>query len=354
MGNFTIIQIKPEEIDKYKDAIVNLWKKNLSNASFKRFNWLYKNNPYGPAITWLAKDEKTGEFVGCNSLYPREIRINGKNYKMGLAIDFAVDKNYRVFGPALQIEKEITANSKAAGFDFLIAWPSSSSKGVFTRAGYNILSEVDSFVKLVRMKDRILKAVKIPLLADLLGFFTDFLLSIPDLIYTLTKPGYFKGELVEICGSEFDILWNQVKDDNGIKADKSSDFLNWRYTQNNTEQYSFFCLTDKRNNTIKGFIVYSFNNKSVLIWDCVSSTSKFSDYLLSEFAFFLNRLHATTIYFTCLRNEISSIELKRHNFFRKIVKRPCVIFTDNIDLLAEIETLVSQSKWRFTDGEMDL
>lgn len=355
MANYTIIQVNPVEIDKYKDIIIGLWKINLSNGSDERFEWLYHKNPAGSAVTWLAKDEKTGEFVGCNSLYPREVRINGKIYKMGIAIDFAVNKNYRVFGPALQIEKTITANSKAAGFDFLFAWPSPSSTGVFIRAGYNVLGEVDSFVKLLRTKDKLLKVVKIPLFADLLAFFADcFLGVLPDLRYRLTKPGYFKGEIVKICGSEFDILWNQVKDDNEIKTDKSSTYLNWRYTHNNTEQYSFFSLIDKRDNTIKGFIVYSLKDKAVLVWDWVALKREYLDYLLSEFAVFLTGQNASTIFLAFLRNEASSIELKKHYFFRKIVKRPCVIFTDNKDLLAEVKTLVRQNKWWFTDGEMDL
>lgn len=354
MGNFTIIQVNPEDIDKYKDIIVDLWKKNLSNGSDERFEWLYKKNPLGPAVTWLAKLEATGEFVGCNSVYPREIIVNGRRFKMGIVIDFAVNKQYRVFGPALQIEKSIVLNSKAAGFDFIFAWPSPASIGVFTRAGYKAIGEVTHYVKLLKTEDKVIKIVKIPLLAKCLSFFTDIYLNLPGLLLRTLKSPKLQTESVKSCSPKIEDLWKIIAADEGIITDKSYSFFNWRYSQCKYEQYFFFNLFDKKDNSMKGVIVYSFSNKSVLVWDIIYLNSRFLGFLINEFACSMLKQKFLNIYITALKNKEFEKDLERYCFFKKIIKRPGVIFSDNNSLLTELEAAVKLDRWRFVDGDMDL
>ncbi len=352
MAKFKIVQIKTEEIDQYRNIIVDLWKENLSTGSYERFDWLYKKNPSGAAITWLAKDDKTGEFVGCNSLYPREVSVQGKRLKMGVAIDFAVDSKLRVFGPALQIAKAITQNSREAGFDFLFAWPSPSSVGVFKRAGYTVLGETSTWVKLINIENKIFKYLRIRILAKTINFLFNIFSIITDSFYTVGKPINLHHRITKTCDYRFDLLASQTADKSKLSMVKSSVFWAWRYSKCNFEEYYFFCLEDKIG-TLLGFIVYSFKDKSILIWDIISLDG-FRKFLLSEFVKHSRAENIETVRLTFMGKSSFEEEVKKHGFLKRVVNRPCVIYAEDGSLTDEREVVLSYNEWFLLDGEMDL
>jgi hypothetical protein len=107
MNKYTIIEANANE---NKDDILPILKRNLNIASMQRYDWNYKNCPYGNARCWLAKCENS--YVGSAAIFPRKIIIKGEPMYAGIAGDFAVDKNHRAYGPALKLQKEILSQLK--------------------------------------------------------------------------------------------------------------------------------------------------------------------------------------------------------------------------------------------------
>ena len=107
----------PFKLDEHKTALVKLWTDNMSDGGIaavaeQRVSWLYQENPLGPALTWLVKDDASGAVVGCASLYPRSVSVRGEVVRAGIGIDLAVDKAHRVGGPAVILQRAVVKGSK--------------------------------------------------------------------------------------------------------------------------------------------------------------------------------------------------------------------------------------------------
>jgi len=354
MSNFEIIQIKSGEIDKYKEDIVRLWKDNLANGSSQRFSWLYKTNPNGPVVTWLAKDIRTGKFVACNSLYSREILFNGRKLKIGIAIDFAVSKEYRVFGPALLIEKAIVSDSTNLGFDCIFAWPSLASLGVFLRAGYKKLADVSLWVKILKTDNKIAALIKAPFLAKMLSSMANSLFFSLDWLSGFFYQDNFVGAIGDRCNAGTNYFKKDWTQDLKVSVVKNSENLNWRYLQCPYEDCKFFYLIDKEDELIKGYIVYTINNDNVIIYDIDLWSESYFGALLNKFSFFMRQSKMQSLILTKLDSLDFDKHLNKAGFFRRAVKRPCVIHYNQEKEFSEGKDLLIQANWSLFDGDMDL
>src|SRR5215831_4620648 len=63
--------------DEDRTRITNLVAKMSPGDVEARYDWLYQRNPHGRALTWLALDPATGEAVGCTSVFPRRVMVDG-------------------------------------------------------------------------------------------------------------------------------------------------------------------------------------------------------------------------------------------------------------------------------------
>jgi len=354
MGPYSIIFVNSNNIDEYQDCILQLWRENLRNGSIERFNWLYKMNPVGSVLTWLARDDSSGAIVGCSSVYPREVIINGKNFIFGVAIDFAVNRNYRVFGPALQIQKKIISCSKNCNLDFLLAWPNASSSGLFLRAGYSKLSEVYTFVKLLRSVKKIKKYFNFFIVTKSLSNIIDFYFTIKDNIIRLVKPHNLQSYNITKSERELDTLWELFCKQKLCSANKKSSFLQWRYIHAMSDRYTKFCLVDLLDHSIKGCLIYSINGKSAIIWDIFCLSDSYYRYLVTDFSFYLRKRSIHDISLSMVANSLFKKLLLDLDFFMKKADRPCFIFSHNSELLVELRDAIKESKLGLMDGDLDL
>lgn len=66
----------------------------------RRHRWLYDDNPHGPALTWIAWDEATGEVAGVTSFFARRIIAQGREVTAALGGDSYVRPAFRRRGIA--------------------------------------------------------------------------------------------------------------------------------------------------------------------------------------------------------------------------------------------------------------
>lgn len=358
MKHYRITEVSP---DSAKDSIalcrkdiLNLWKNNLSGSSEERFNWLYKENPAGGVWTWMAVDEDNNKTVGCNSLYPRYICKRGERLKIGIAVDFAINKEHRVFGPALKIQRAITSGVRKAGFAFSFAWPNDASKGVFLRAGYKILGEAGNWVKPLKTAPQLLRYIKIPFLAKMLGYFADKSLWLMDCLFLVNLPWHLTCEILKISDKRFDALWERGKTTYSIAEEKHSSYLNWRYTDCKAEPFQFFCLTAKESRELKGYLVYSIQNNIAKIWDLFAADNQEIAYLISEFIRQMRALKINSISITYLENGYLRGIIRRHNFSKRATTRACMVFIDANYPENDREFILDKNNWFLLEGDMDL
>lgn len=358
MKYYRIIAVTPDSDkksrDKYINDILSLWKNNLSNSSYERFHWLYKENSARNTRTWLAIDDSDKRIVGCNSLYPRYILKNGERLRMGIAIDFAVEKKHRVYGPALKIQREITDNIRKEGFDFTFAWPNEASKGVFLRAGYRILGEAINWVKPLKTEPQLIKYIKVPFIAKALGYCVDKVLCFVDRWVVIKVPQYLTPQILKSSDERFDILWERGKASYNIIGEKSSDYLNWRYANCKTEVFQFFCLIDKESQALRAYLVYSLKDNIAKIWDLFALSYGEIVYLLSEFVREMRKVKVNSISITYLENNRLKKIIRKLNFSKRLTRRTCAVFIDKSYSEEDREYVLDKNNWFLLEGEMDL
>src|SRR5262249_42112543 len=102
----------------------------------RKYDWNYRANSLGPGRCWLLLAGNT--VVGTAGLSRRRFRLNGGPIDVGLASDFAVDREHRCFQPALMLQKAVLS-SLTHDTNLIYGLPNQSAIGVFRRLGYQSL-----------------------------------------------------------------------------------------------------------------------------------------------------------------------------------------------------------------------
>lgn len=353
MAKYNIVRVESGEIGEYRDTILGLWRANLKRGSDERFAWLYTRNPKVKTVTWLAQDTTTGKFVGCNSVYVRTVSLNGALLQMGTAVDFAVNKEHRVFGPALQLQKTIVADSAVVGVDFLLAWPNVAGKGVFLRAGYEPLAEVLSFVKPLRTAEKLQQLVKHELCARFAGSVFDACLCFQNFILGAAKPRgwsvrfYCSGEAV------FGRYVTEFREAPQALMHRDGAFLDWRYSRFPVSPYEVCVLCDGSGRT-RSVIVFSCERHVAIVSDLMFDGHDSLGCIVSSFTAYMRRRGMKTISLIALHNGLFEKRLRAVGFWRTSTERPCLFFAHSPEVKRTLVASVLHDEWRVMDGDLDL
>ena len=179
--------LKGIEPSKDREALINFWEKNLKKYFSGRFEWFYKDNPAGEPLGTLAYDREK-KIIGHGSICLRRIYFKGLYLKVGIASDFLVDEKYRVFGPALPIQKANLNFVHSKQVDFIYVFPNQASKAVFHRLGYKQIGTAISYNKILVHKQK-LSNIGIPkMIAAAIGPILDSITKLIDSIILVKKP----------------------------------------------------------------------------------------------------------------------------------------------------------------------
>jgi Acetyltransferase (GNAT) domain len=240
-------EIIPLRLDDHREALVRLWKENFQDPALdacadRRIQWLYRENPFGPAQTWLATDRERNEVIGCASLVPSHRYVHGHLIRVGMAIDFTVASKHRSAGAALAMQRALTRESRLAGFECLIGKPNKKAFPVLSRVGYRRTGDCRSW------------AMPLPAAVPL----------------DRETSSRFSDELVSAADERFDELFHTIKSRCPIVGEKSAAYLNWRYIAFRELRYGLYCLVRRDSPRLAGYIVYAVMDKGAFIAELLS------------------------------------------------------------------------------------
>ena len=264
-----------------RDKIISFWKNNFSKWPVSKYDWFYTKNPYGDADCWIVQN--MNEIVGTVALFPRDLSLKGKRLKSGITGDYAVSQNHRILGPALKLQRELLDQSTKKGFNLVYGYPNSNSGPVQKRVGFKVVGYTIRLVKVLKTSSYIKRKVKFGMVSDILAFPIDLVLKIfSGNIYTKIN-NKLETLVLKSFDQKFDELWDRIKDVNLIIGEKSSAFLNWRYSECKYHDFNCFTLRKKDSKNVVGFIVYYKNDNSARIAD-FAVLPKYEDDLLKAFS----------------------------------------------------------------------
>jgi N-acetylglutamate synthase-like GNAT family acetyltransferase len=319
---YTAERIRPEE---HVTTLGRLWRDNLAGGEVpddlvaRRMRWFLEENPAGPPRTWLGLHGPAREVIGCASIYARATYVAGRRLMTGILSDFAVDKAHRIAGAAMAIQRALAQGAREAGIELVYGFPNRASFPIFQRAGFQKIAEAAVWVKPLTagyklrdlaaappearretaravvervseragaalpsdrwralwqgslplwMEDRIVDAIEVPdhPLVRAVVAAGDAALAARDAARLAARLRRTDGELTTRADDRFDELWSRARL-GYILGERSAAYLNWRYATFKTAEYRFFCVSDRADGRLIGYVVYTLQENKVVIVD---------------------------------------------------------------------------------------
>jgi len=276
MPSYKIIQAEPET---YKEAIRKFWEDYLPGTPGGRFDWLNSGNPAGPALWFLAFEDKSGDLAGTISVMPRDFSYRGKKLRAGIMGDFMVRSTDRVFGPGLVLPKAVVSQMAELGFDLLYTVPNLKSKKIIEKSGLKVSITLKHLVKPVATAQYLSKYVP-DALSDFIALIPDTLISI---LSALAVP-FGKNDIEEenIADESFDVLWSKMREnDEGLLGERGSAYLNWKYFRN--PQFDFRLITCRdTHGELLGYVFYTVDSGKLDVYEITSLNGRCARNMLRE------------------------------------------------------------------------
>lgn len=349
----------PMQLQEHRRDLLRLWTESMGDRRIgsvadDRLRWLYGENPYGPARTFLTVDAPAGGVVGCASFYPRDTFVRGRRVKAAILAEFAVHKQHRAAGAAVTVQRAVAAESVAAGFELLYGYPNKAGIPVFQRVGHKVIGEAGRWVKPLRSAYKLRDLVKSPRLAEAAGFAADVLFTSADLLHLARAPLAYTTEIVEAADGRFDDLWRRAAPPPYIMGERSAAYLNWRYARFTTEKYRFFCLLERGTRRLAGYVAYAIEGRTASVADLFcADLQRAAAPLLIHFALRMRLARMNSISLCYVGSPWFEEQLSALHFLRASGSRPLVVYARGVpgDLAAEV---MDKDRWFMLDGELDI
>ena len=261
------IKIRSATLDADRQDLIELFRRHLTPLSDdRRFEWLYRSNPHGPAHVWVACDSARGEIVGAAAAFPRKMYLRGIEKMAWVFGDFCLEEKYRSLGPALQLQRAGLEAGAELPVEFCYDFPSQSMMAIYKRLGVSENGKLVRWAKPLRIERKIEPVVRSRILARGLGAIGNLMLK---------RPGWGGEKHVcqlvlqeGPCGEEFSELDRQLRGHFGVRTARTAEYLNWRYLAHPTAQHEI--MTAQRKGTLIGYAVFTRQGEDANIVDICS------------------------------------------------------------------------------------
>jgi len=259
------IAIRLADLDSDRRVLIDLMLRYLTPRSDERkFDWLYRKNPDGPARVWVAIDTEREEIIGSGAAIPRRMYVDGREQMGCLLADFWIHPQYRSLGPAIQLQRACIEDFRAGRFALCYDFPQSNMEAVYKRLGISLSETLLRLSKPLHLDKQIERVVPVPLLRNALSALSNRMLAYSDrrrIRRCECTVALHEGSF----GKEFSSLEQRVNARYGICVKRSAEFLNWRYRHHYFLRYEI--LAARCDSVLTAYVVYVDTGESGQIVD---------------------------------------------------------------------------------------
>jgi hypothetical protein len=218
-----------------------LLRNHTPDSNHKRFNWLYRNGPAGPARVWLASESETHEIVGIAAAFPRRVYLGDHEANGWILGDFCVAKRYRSLGAAIQLQRACLASVDSSRDGVYVDFPSAAMTAVYRRLGIKAYQQVVRLAKPLRVDGKVESVIRQRHVARLISSVVNTGLALRN-GKPRPRPGSVVAVFKGLCGDEFTRLAQSIGSTMGICLERSGGYLNWRYREHPYRAYDIITL----------------------------------------------------------------------------------------------------------------
>lgn len=224
-------RVERGDIARDREAVLAIWRGNLGQDERMRakFDWFYRNCPYGTPLLALLRHDADDQFVGVAAIGPRRMWHGGHPIRAGVLVDLAVASAHRSLGPALMLQREL-ATAGAQHFDFLYGFPNAKAVPLIRRLGaYQPLADIVRYARVLRYRHYAGRHLP-RALAPLAGSAIDFARHLADWPRRHARRR-LRGEWGGFDDARVDALWQRSARGSGCITARDRTFLQWRFGQ---------------------------------------------------------------------------------------------------------------------------
>ena len=208
----TIEEAKPFDTEE----IVAVLKESLGDelpVSIATWEFKHLNNPFGPSIVLLAKED--GKIIGVRAFMKWQLCVGKKDLFTYRAVDTATHPDHRGKGIFKKLTLKAVEIARENGNDFIFNFPNEKSRPGYLKMGWEKATNVRVALK--------------PAWSSIFNF-----KGAPQAYKVEHKSD--RDELGILCAA-----WNQNwEKQNKLFTPKSPQFLQWRYEENPLQEYAVF------------------------------------------------------------------------------------------------------------------
>ncbi|MGH8061501.1 MAG: hypothetical protein ACREO7_05750 [Pseudoxanthomonas sp.] len=211
-----------------RDRVLAIWSGNLGRTDriAAKYDWFYLGCPYGAPLLQLLQHQPSGTWVGTASAGQRRMLWRGREIHAGVLVDLAVLPEHRSLGPALILQQGLIA-AGARELDLLYGFPNPKAAAVFKRIGYERLTEIARYVRVLRHAHYLQQRMP-GWLARPMGRVADLAFAARDLMRRALGPR-LKTHWASAADARMDALWAASNKGDGLVATRDSQHARWRF-----------------------------------------------------------------------------------------------------------------------------
>lgn len=344
-------KLTDQDIDQVLDLIRREYG-DVNTTNLDYFLWQAKLNPYGDAVTWLAKSKTDQSLVGLYMVIPLQFDWHDRICQGSLSVNTLTRNDFRNTGIFTGLAEEVFAYCKENNMVMTIGFPNPNSyPGFVNKLDFHALGKLPLMLRILKPSNLIAdhKSLAFPLVKAI------------DFFFNKKRKSAYTGEINELSafGPDFDDFWENRKPPYGIMVSRTSRYMNWRYMQNPLRQYTVF--TAREGGKIMGFIVgraaeISGVSCGMVVDFMVSGENSFimGKSLVEKLMFRFNE--EGTVLAGCLMNSHTKEQniLKQSGFFqcpKRLEPQPFSVIYRNH---ADIQSKPGFNEWFLTMGDYDV
>lgn len=292
----------------------------------EHWKWKFAKNPFGKAIVKLMFDGE--KLIGHRGAMPVVVSIQGRDFPSAQTVNNLIHPDYRRMGMSTCLANAICEEARERGIKFMYNFINPDSYLVHSKIDvWQMLDQRNAWQKKLPTKS------------------TSAMLCSRAI------------KEIERFDHRVDRLWDRVKQDYVVVVPRTAKFLNWRFTQHPTEEYSKFIMEDN-NEQISGYLVLKIYRGRdevkghIIDMLCVSEADIVKSLLGYSYNFFIEKGIRNL---SCWMPESSfyTSVLKEEGFAREIMETYCGLWIlDKQDRL--VETAMDIRNWHLTMSDSDV
>lgn len=262
VGDYEVVEQSPCDLLPACVEILNATRRRESDEA--RFEWLYRRNPDGEAVVWMAR-AVDGAASGFVAALPRRMLVDGTVRTCWNGADASVVPSARRQGLAGRLRAATRAGVDEGRVDFFYAHPNERMAGAHRRAGNQALGRMVRVRKILGLGPYAAERLRSRALGRVVSTLID-----PVLRWRDRAPEQHNVEAACVGEQLFDgrydeLFWREAEAGPRVVGVRDARYLNWRYAEN--PLYRTLRIEAAQQGRLAGYLLYVMDGDSVQIKD---------------------------------------------------------------------------------------